>query len=159
MTSPVITERAAEKVSMTSPVIMEEVRPAEKVSMTSPVITESNSTGGKYKMSFTMPSKYDLETLPIPDNANVQLKEVEEYVAAAIKFSGYGYSLITGQKYITEEVMQAKRAELEAVLRDVEGVEVPKETSTLVYQYYPPFTPGWLRENEVVLKLQKSSGI
>ena len=25
-------------------------------------------------------------------------------MAAAIKFSGYGYSLITGQKYITEEM-------------------------------------------------------
>ena len=57
------------------------------------------------------------------------------------------------------QVMQAKRAELEAVLKDVEGVEVPTETSTLVYQYYPPFTPGWLRENEVVLKLRKSPSI
>ena len=47
-----------------------------QVSMTSPVITESSSGTGKYKVSFTMPSKYALDTLPIPDNANVQLKEV-----------------------------------------------------------------------------------
>eukprot|EP00958_Prasinococcus_capsulatus_P028690 scaffold7203_cov416-Prasinococcus_capsulatus_cf.AAC.8 len=162
MTSPVITEevRAAEKVSMTSPVIMEEVRSAEKVSMTAPVIMESAPANApapskKYKLSFTMPSKYTLQTLPVPDNANVKLIEVEEYVAAALRFKGYGYSLITGQAYITDEIMRAKRAQLEKVLRETEGIEVPADTATLVYQYYPPFTPGWLRDNEVLLKLDQ----
>lgn len=60
---------------------------AHKISMTTPVrmtIKDSVAT-----MSFVMPSTYNVENLPIPNDKEVNIKTVSEEFVAAIKFGGY----------------------------------------------------------------------
>ena len=57
-------------ISMTSPVLTE----GEKIAMTAPVLSDNGQTS--WTMSFSMPSKYTLETLPTPNNPKVTIKAV-----------------------------------------------------------------------------------
>ena len=58
-----------------------------KISMTSPVHMDINNS--KSVMSFVMPSSYNKENLPRPDNSNVKIEKTEDEYVAAIRFGGY----------------------------------------------------------------------
>ena len=58
-----------------------------KISMTSPVQMEINDTVST--MSFVMPSAYNKENLPKPNNLDVQIKNTADEYVAALKFGGY----------------------------------------------------------------------
>ena len=78
-----------ESVAMTSPVRTERVesgaKTSEKIAMTSPVRTERAPSGGAYRVSFVMPRKYTLATIPAPKDSRVKLREVPAHVAAAVR--------------------------------------------------------------------------
>src|SRR4030042_2787698 len=52
-----------DRIDMTVPVTEQAVS-GEKIDMTAPVISSSIDEGKKYRIAFTMPSKYTLENLP-----------------------------------------------------------------------------------------------
>jgi hypothetical protein len=54
--------------------------------MTSPVKVTGE---GIFNVSFFMPSKYTLETLPVPDNSSIKLRTIKLEKVAAIRFSGF----------------------------------------------------------------------
>jgi hypothetical protein len=59
----------------------------EKIAMTTPVhmdINDSLST-----MSFVMPSKYNMENLPKPNDSHVKFIQTKDQYVAAIKFGGF----------------------------------------------------------------------
>jgi hypothetical protein len=88
MASPVTIEAVkSEKIPMASPVTQESSQDSEKISMTVPV---SEETYGEkmHRISFTMPSKYTLETLPDPDDPRIKFKEVKNQKTAVLRFSG-----------------------------------------------------------------------
>ena len=58
-----------------------------KIAMTSPVHMDINDS--ESSMSFVMPSKYDINSLPKPNDAKVELKESPAEYVAAIEFGGY----------------------------------------------------------------------
>ncbi len=58
-----------------------------KISMTSPVHMDINST--KSSMSFVMPSSYNKENLPKPEDSNVIIETTRDEYMAAIRFGGY----------------------------------------------------------------------
>jgi hypothetical protein len=58
-----------------------------KISMTSPVQMDINDTVST--MSFVMPSSYTKESLPKPNDPNVQIKNTADEYVAVIKFGGY----------------------------------------------------------------------
>jgi hypothetical protein len=58
-----------------------------KIAMTAPVHMEFGKKGAS--MSFVMPSAYDMDDLPNPNNPAVQLEESEPEHIAAIRFGGY----------------------------------------------------------------------
>jgi hypothetical protein len=62
--------RKKESIAMTAPVNQQ----SEKIAMTAPVNQQKSE--GKYIVSFTMPSKYTLETLPEPLDSSVVLRQV-----------------------------------------------------------------------------------
>ena len=124
----------AEKVAMTSPVV------SEKVAMTSPVVSES--AGDAYTVSFIMPSKYTMDTLPTPSDPRVTLKEVPSRTLAALRWRGPS---------VKEEVMQLYASELREVL-EREGVKIQTD-EPLLFQYHPPFAPPWMRLNEVLFEV------
>ena len=112
--------------------------------MTSPVRTEAlGGEGGGHRVSFVLPSKYSLKSLPVPADARVKLREVGSHVAAALEFSGgVGDTAAYAQK--TAELKQ---------LLSTHGLVASGEPAVLA-DYYPPFAPGWLRKREVIIPLK-----
>jgi hypothetical protein len=59
----------------------------KKISMTAPVHMDINDSVST--MSFVMPSAYDKENLPKPDDPNVHIKNTADEYVAVIRFGGY----------------------------------------------------------------------
>lgn len=112
-------------------------REGEKISMTAPVTQQQSA--GAWTVQFIMPSKYKLEDLPRPDNAEVRLKEIPAKKRVAIRFSGRQ----------TDELLDTKEKELRAWLKQ-KGLS-PKGQPLYAY-YNDPFTPGFMRRNEVLFE-------
>eukprot|EP00798_Chlamydomonas_sp_ICE-L_P003810 gene3810-13880_t len=125
--------------------------PSEKVAMTAPVMmnTDASAGGGKQslKMAFIMPSKYTMETLPVPKDANVNLVEVPEHKLAVITFSGS----------LSDSAMRKKEAELReaAAKEDTKLSQDPKDV--FFAGYNPPWCLPWLKKNEVLIAVVDSS--
>ena len=58
-----------------------------KIAMTAPVRMEEKSDG--YIMSFVIPSEWEMEQLPRPDNSEIDLTETGERYTASITFGGW----------------------------------------------------------------------
>jgi len=142
--------RKKESISMTAPVSEEKVSgseeipvmapvTSEKISMTAPV-SEEKAGERAHQISFAMPSKFTLETLPEPLDPRITFKVVESRRTAAIRFSGRVHEKLASQK--TEEL----RAWLSR-----NGI-VPK-SNFVVALYNPPFIPGIFRRNEIIVDI------
>ncbi len=112
-------------------------REGERIAMTAPV-TQVPAGEGRWSVAFIMPSTFTLEDLPAPARADVRLREVPARRMAAIRFSGHPDD--------------ADLAAEEARLRDWMAAEGIEATGMPVHAYYnDPFTPGFLRRNEVLI--------
>ncbi len=60
---------------------------SSKIAMTTPVHMDINDEGSS--MSFVMPSAYDINNLPRPNDANVKLHQTPGEYVAAISFGGF----------------------------------------------------------------------
>lgn len=72
------------KIAMTAPVT-QKAEP-EKIAMTSPVGQRKADQG--WAVSFMMPAFYTMDTIPLPDDPNIVLREIPAHRAAAIRYSG-----------------------------------------------------------------------
>jgi len=115
-------------------------REGEKIAMTAPVTQRSED--GSWTIQFIMPSGYTLDSLPKPAGTDVRLREIPATRRAAIRFSGWW----------SDELFRAK----DAALRDwLEGKGL-ETAGTPVFAYYnDPFTPGFLRRNEILYDLKQ----
>jgi hypothetical protein len=59
----------------------------EKIAMTTPVHMDINQTLST--MSFVMPSQYNKDNLPEPNDSNVKIKTISQEYVAVMKFGGY----------------------------------------------------------------------
>lgn len=123
-----------QKISMTAPVTMKPE--SEKISMTAPVGMQQ--TGEQWRVHFVMPSQYTLDTLPTPNNPAVSLREVPASKRAVIRFSGL----------VGEEKLAAKTAELMTWL---DSKDITPTGQPALSRYNPPWTPPFLRRNEVMV--------
>ena len=127
--------KVQEKIKMTSPV---EQQASSKIAMTAPV--EQQKENDSWKINFIMPKKYKMDTLPLPVNDRVKIKEIPSKQYVAIKFSGRNSNSNIEEHekklldYIKEKNLKVK--------------PVPK------YAFYnPPWTLPILRRNEVMFEL------
>ena len=131
MTAPVAT--GGEAIAMTAP-----VRTArgsgEALSMTAPVRTDSE--GSAVTMAFYLPAEYDAETAPAPTDPAVRLVVEPARTVAARRFSWYA----------TDDRVERERRALLDVL--AEG-DVEPLGSPVLLQYNDPWTPPFMRRNEV----------
>ena len=126
---------AKESIAMTAPV-QESV--SEKIAMTVPVMEEGDST--ERYISFTMPKKYTLATLPKPNNPAVELREIPVRTVAVLSFSWWA----------TEGRVESKKQELLAALsRDSVSTRGPVQAA----YYNPPFTPPFMQRHEVMVEV------
>lgn len=128
-------ERAGAAVAMTAPV---EQQAAAKIAMTAPV--EQSPAEAGWAVRFIMPREYRLADLPAPGNAEVRLREVPARRLAAVRFPGR-----TNDRLIAE---QERRLTDWLAARGLPALGPP------IYAYYnDPFTPGFLRRNEVQIEV------
>jgi hypothetical protein len=128
-----------QKISMTAPV-MQNIKPSEIIAMTAPVNVNllSNNT---YNISFIMPSKYSLKTLPIPNNKKINIIEVESFKAAVLSFSGF----------VNKGIITIKKVELENWIKNENLISTGEID---IARYNPPWTPWFLRRNEIVMHIK-----
>ena len=128
----------AEAVAMTTPV---DRRPgsAETIAMTSPV--DRQRRGERWVITFTMPRKYTRATLPRPKDARVQIRELPSTRYVVRRFSGAP----------DEEGVQAELAALRAAA--LAAGHPLTEGPPVFSRYDPPWTPAFLRRNEVMLAI------
>ena len=113
-------------------------RPGARIAMTAPVTQQQG--GGSWTIQFIMPTGYTLGSLPKPAGADVRLAEVPAQRRAAIRFSGWW----------SDALFAEKNAALQAWLKD-KGLATTGEP---IFAYYnDPFTPGFLRRNEILYDL------
>lgn len=126
------------KVAMTAPVVQEQAT----IAMTSPVVQESGVEPGRQVIAFVMPAEFSVDTLPTPSDARVRVREVPDQVAAARRFTGRW----------SERIYQEQLAGLRAAVQQA-GLEVigPPRFA----RFDPPWTPWFLRHNEVVLPVSE----
>ena len=107
------------------------------IAMTAPVVQEPTA-GGSWTVSFVMPDGMTLESMPRPAGSPVTLRDAPEHIAAVLSFSGY-----TGTAKVAE-----KEARLREILADA-GIAV--NGPVRIARFDPPWKPGFLRHNEVLL--------
>jgi hypothetical protein len=112
------------------------------ISMTAPVIQEPSNNS--WIVSFVMPDGMSTKSLPIPSDSKVKLRHVASHTAAALTFSG-----------VTTE-SKVKRIEKE--LRDtLENSKLISVGAIRIARFDPPWKPGFLRKNELILEIQSTS--
>jgi hypothetical protein len=136
-------ERGGDRIAMTAPVEQQAVAPDEKIAMTAPV-TQMPTGDGAWIVRFIMPSALTLADLPAPASDAIQLSEIPARRMVAVRFSGRtDDALIAAQNQRLRDWM-AKRA--------LSPIGPP------TYAYYnDPFTPGFLRRNEVLLPVEQGA--
>lgn len=131
------------EVAMTAPVLREEApsKEGEKIAMTAPVLQESS--GEAWIMTFVMPAKFSLETLPRPVDPLVEISTIPPKRVATIRFSG----LMNKKKF------DRYSAELSGWIESngYTAVSPPRSAS-----YNPPWTLPPLRRNEIHIDIESS---
>jgi hypothetical protein len=121
--------KSRRKIPMTAPVVT-----PEKITMTAPVVTRENY------MAFAIPSSYTKDTVPTPTNPLVHIEVQPEKTMAVLRFSGRA----------NERTLKKYTQTLLSILKN-QNIRVKGEP--ILMRYNSPFTPGFLRRNEVGIEL------
>ena len=132
--------KGARKFDMTAPVT--QAAAPVKFEMTAPV-TQAAAAGG-YVVQFVLPKGVTLASAPEPIDPRVQLREVPSSRIAVIRYSGFW-----SQSNYDEHL-----GKLEAALR---AAQVAWTGEPTLSRYDPPFTPWFMRRNEIWLTVQSPS--
>jgi len=124
------------KFEMTAPVTQAAV--PVKLPMTAPV-TQTAAPGG-FVVQFVLPKGVTLANAPEPLDARVQLREVPPSQVAVIRFSGFW----------SESNYDEHLAKLQAALR---AADLAWSGEPIYSRYNAPFTPWFMRRNEIWLHL------
>ena len=126
--------RSRKKVAMTAPVSQQPM--GEKIKMTAPV--GQRRVREKWAVSFIMPASYTLKTLPEPEDPNITLRQVPARRMAAVRYSGFW----SEKRYLRYKL------ELESWIHHR---NLTKVGDPIWARYNPPFTPWFLRRNEILI--------
>lgn len=129
--------KAQTEIAMTAPVSQ---RPSEKIAMTAPV--GQQKSGDQWVVSFMMPASYRMETLPIPVDPQVRLRQVPARRMAAVRYSGFW----------SEKNYQKNQLKLDSWMQK-ERLQVRGEA--IWARYNSPFSLWFLRRNEILVPVSK----
>ncbi|MBK1633187.1 heme-binding protein [Thiohalocapsa halophila] len=150
--------RGETKIEMTAPVTQQPAGAGEasgqtqgqKIEMTAPVTQRPADSGSsasavgaeRYVVSFVMPQRFTMETLPEPIDPRVELRREPERLMAVRRYSG---------RWTKENYREEERKLLEAVReRGYEPIGAP------VYaRYNSPFSLWFMRRNEVMVEVRE----
>ena len=115
---------------MTTPVAVE----SERLAMTTPVTVESAE--GEHLVTFVMPAGRALDSLPVPNDERVTLREIPARSVAVFTYAGR----------TTPEIIERHTASLRGALARAELSPIGGAISS---RYDPPWTLPMLRRNEI----------
>ena len=118
---------------MTAPVTQ-----SQRIAMTSPVTQQAS--GSKWLVQFSMPSSWTMKTLPVPNDSRVTLREVPPRTVAVLRYSGT-WSEANDVEHLEKLKKQLTASGLQTIGEPVWA------------RYDPPYTPWFMRTNEVQLEL------
>lgn len=130
--------RTRQSIAMTAPVGQQPQ--SEKIPMTAPV--GQQKSGETYLITFTMPSKYTMETLPEPNDSRVILRLIPEHYVVAITYGGT-WSQSRYDKYQTK------------LLAFITKRGLTPQGEPVFARYDPPFMPFFFRRNEILIEINK----
>ena len=114
---------------------------SQKIAMTAPVITAQKtdiSESSEWYVSFVMPSGSTVGHLPHPNDSQVQLRELDTETCVAKSFRGRA----------TDELSRKMVRELRA---SASKANIALSDETRICRFDPPFKPGFLQYNEIVI--------
>lgn len=111
----------------------------QSIAMTTPVLQHS-TTDGRQCVGFVLPSGMATTDAPTPDDDGVRLRTVAGTRTAAVTYSGR-WTRSSFDRHCTELLAALRR----------EGLTTAGEPRFA--RYNPPFTPWFLRRNEVLVDL------
>ena len=126
-----------QNISMTAPVQQKE---NQKIAMTSPV--QQQFAGKSWQISFIMPSKYNMDSLPVPNNNRVRLKKILTKKFVVIEFSGSN----SNENVIGHE---------NQLMNFIEANQINIIGSPKYAFYNAPWTLPFLRRNEVMIEINQ----
>jgi hypothetical protein len=124
------------KLAMTAPVT--QVAEPVKLEMTAPV-TQTAAPGG-FRVQFVLPKGVTQASAPEPLDARVTLRDIAPHRVAVIRYSGFW----------SESNYNQHLGQLQAALRSANLVWVGEPVYS---RYNAPFTPWFMRRNEIWLHL------
>lgn len=133
--------RSRSAIAMTAPVIQSRASGGEAIAMTAPVI-QTPAEGDAFVVQFLMPSEYTTETLPQPTDPAIRIVPIPPRRIAVIRFTGLW----------TEGSLHREEAALRAAIAR-HGLTVAEGAAPSYAFYDPPWTPFFLRRNEVMVPL------
>ena len=128
------------KFAMTAPVTQAAV--PIKLEMTAPV-TQTIAPGG-FLVQFVLPKGVTAASAPEPLDARIQLRDVPPHQVAVIRYSGFW----------SESNYNEHLSTLQAALR---AAGLRWEGEAVYSRYNAPFTPWFMRRNEIWLRLNAGS--
>jgi hypothetical protein len=114
---------------------------SQKIAMTAPVIAAQRADkadADEWFVSFVMPAGSTFADMPDPNDSRVTLRELATETCIATSFRGRA----------TEELSAKKVIELRAAAAK-ENISLSEETR--ICRFDPPFKPGFLQYNEIVI--------
>ncbi len=126
--------QAQSKIAMSAPVTQQPE--GEKIAMTAPV--GQTAAGKQWAVTFMMPTNCTLEQLPQPTDGHIRLRAIPARRMAVVRYSGvwsqrrYERNLVRLQEWMKAQGLAATGDPVWA-------------------RYNPPFTPWFLRRNEILV--------
>lgn len=112
----------------------------KQIAMTAPVHMEISDTTSS--MSFVMPSNFNKDNLPLPNNSEIQIKESDPEYVAVLQFGGFA----------TTAIINKYKAKLQELLQN-KGISYYGNFRYLGYN--PPYQI-FGRRNEVIVAINES---
>ena len=112
-----------------------------KVSMTTPVFMESEVEGKDGQMGFVIPKKVAADSVPEPSQESVRIRKRTGGQFAVLRFSGR----------LNDKTKTAEETKLRLWM---EAKGLTGDASIEWAGYDPPWTPGPLRRNEILIRLE-----
>lgn len=125
------------KLAMTAPVLSAE---PERIDRTAPVLQEAKQ-GGEQVVSFIAPASYTADTIPVPKDPRIRIRQVPPFTAAVLRYGGW----------TDPGKIERKTGELRAMLARDGRIPVPPFLSA---QYNPPWTIPPFRRNEIIVRIR-----
>lgn len=110
-----------------------------RINMTAPVL--SSEEGAYLNMSFVLPTAYDRNNAPMPDEPGISVHTTPSRKLAVVGFSGYANEdTIEKHRYILDKRLAAS--------------DISTKGNYFLMRYDPPWVPPALMRNEVAIEVE-----